>query len=79
MHHLFHTLLRKLFILVGHDIFRDREFKRYLLTYMMNALLVLFFIGAVKTIAFYDVNTVLTTIGFVGIGLEVISNIISYI
>lgn len=71
MYHLFHVLLRKLFIYVGHDIFRPGKFMPYGLTYFMYFLLVIFFSGAIKTMAFYNMNIVLNMIAFVGIAFEV--------
>lgn len=72
MHHLFHNLLRKLFIAIGHDIFRDGEFKPYFHTYKMYALLALFLAGSIKTLAFYNLKTVLNMIAFLGVACEVI-------
>lgn len=71
MHHLFHNLLRKLFIFMGHDIFRDGEFKPYALTYFMYVLLAWFFASVFKTIAYYDRTVVLQMIAFLGVAAEV--------
>lgn len=71
MHHLFHNLLRKLFFVIGHDIFLPGVFKPYFHTYCMYALLAVFFAGAIKTLALYDLNVVLNMIVFLGIAREV--------
>lgn len=71
MHHLFHNLLRALFIIIGHDIFREGEFKPYALTYVMYGLLAWFFASIFKTVAYYDMTVVLQMIAFVGIAAEV--------
>lgn len=65
--YLFHTLLRKLFIFIGHDIFRDGEFKPYSATYFIYVLFIIFFLGAFKTLAFYNMTVVLNMIAFLGL------------
>lgn len=67
IHYLFHTLLRKLFICIGHDIFRDGEFKPYSGTYFIYVLFIIFFLGAFKTLAFYDMTVVLNMIAYLGL------------
>lgn len=71
MDYVYHKYLRALFILCGHDIFRERVFKPYTATYFMYALMALFFASIFKTIAYYDKTVVLSMIAFVGIALEV--------
>lgn len=71
MHHLFHNLLRKLFIVIGHDIYRGSVFKPYGLTFVMYGLLLYFFTGVIKTAAFYDAEVILNMIPLVGLVLEV--------
>lgn len=71
MHYLFHNLLRKLFILIAHDIFRDGEFKPYPLTYFMYGLLGWFLASTFKTVAYYDRTVVLQMIAFLGVAAEV--------
>lgn len=71
MHYLFHTLLRKLFKIIGHDIFLDGEFKPYSITYIIYGLFVVFFAGAFKTLAFYDMVVVLNMIAYIGLVFEV--------
>lgn len=72
MHHLFRNLLRRLFILIGHDIFREGVFKPYALTFVMYAWFTLFFIGAFYTMALYDLTIILNMIAFLGLACEVI-------
>lgn len=71
LHYLFHTLLRRLFKIIGHDIFRDGEFKPYSVTFAIYVLLVAFIVGAIKTLAFYDMIVVLNVIAYIGLFLEV--------
>lgn len=76
MHYLFHTLLRKLFKIIGHDIYRDGEFKPYFLTYCIHFLFVAFFVGAIKTLAFYDMAVVLNMLAYIGLVFEVIFGLV---
>lgn len=70
MHHIFHNLLRKLFIAIGHDIFRG-EFKPYSLTFFIYGMFALFSVACVYTIFNYDILVVLSCTGIIGLGLEV--------
>lgn len=71
LHHLFHNLLRRAFIFIGHDIFREGEFKPFALTYLMYGLLGWFFASVFKTVANYDRTVVLQMIAFLGTAAEV--------
>lgn len=69
--HLFFNLIRKTFIIVGHDFFVHEKFKPYWLTYIMYGLLALLYIGTGKTFFFYDLAHKLNITAFLGIGLQV--------
>lgn len=71
MHHLFHNLLRRLFIFIGHDIFRDGEFKPYTLTFIIYGIFCTFLVGIYKTFAYYDIEVKLNMAAFIGLTLEV--------
>lgn len=71
LHHLFHNLLRKLFAIIGHDIFREGEFAPYTFTYIIWAVFATFGLGIYQTLLYYDRDQVLGVLAFVGIALEV--------
>lgn len=72
LHHLFHNLLRKLFAIIGHDIFREGEFSPYMWTYVIWATFGTFGLGVYKTLLYYDMDQILNMLAFIGIALEVI-------
>lgn len=71
MQHLLYNLLRKLFIAVGHDVYRGSVFKPYGLTFVMYGLLVVFLCGTVKTVIFYDAVVILNMIPFLALASQV--------
>lgn len=71
MHHLFHNWLRRLFVIIGHDIYRGSVFKPYGLTFASYGLFVLFFTGAYNTFIFYGGVVILNMIPFVGLAFQV--------
>lgn len=78
IHHLFFVVLRRPFILVGHDFYRMKEFKAYNLTYMAYGLTCLFLISAVNTVMKYDMVTVLHMVSFTGMATQVHQIIFHY-
>lgn len=71
LHYLFHNLLRGVFKLCGHDIFRDGNFRPYSVTYCMYAVILTFFFGIFKTCMYYDISVVLEMLVLFGLVLEV--------
>lgn len=71
---LFFIELRKIFVLLGHDFYRQAEFKPYFLTFCMYLSYSTFYFGVVKTIMFYSMVETLNMIAFVGVALQVNAN-----
>lgn len=69
IHHLFYNLVRRMFSLMGHDIFRGGIFEPTLHTYFMYTFYVSFFIGIGKTLTLFDRNLTLQMIAFLGLAL----------
>lgn len=60
-----------MFVFIGHDIFREGEFKPYALTWVMYFLLGWYFASTFKTFANYDRAVVFQMIAFMGVAFEV--------
>lgn len=69
IHHLFYNLVRGMFSLMGHDIFRGGIFEPGPHTYFMYTFYVSFFIGVGKTLTLFDRNLTLQIIAFLGLAL----------
>lgn len=69
--YVFYTYVRRILVIVGHDIFTEETFKPNWLTYTMYGLHVIVFTGAVKTIYFYDLAEKLNMVAFIGLALQV--------
>lgn len=81
---LFFNYIRKVLVFVGHDIFGEENFKPYWLTYIMYGINVVVYIGAAKTLYFYDIAEKLTTIACIGLAwqvnhLPIIQNLLPYL
>lgn len=71
---LFFIELRKIVVVLGHDYYRQAEFKPYFLTFCMYLYYSTFYFGVVKTIMFYSMVETLNMIAFVGVALQVNAN-----
>lgn len=73
IHHLFYNLLRGMFSLMGHDIFRGGIFKPTLHTNFMYTYYVTFYVGVVKTLMLFDLKLTLQILAFLGMAVQVLN------
>lgn len=72
--YIFHTLQRKLVIIVGHDFYEKGGFKTNFLSFCMYALNTLGLTSCIYTLLWYDTSTGLNSIGYGAINVQVMYN-----
>lgn len=72
--YIFHTLQRKLLIIVGHNFYDKGGFKTNFLSFCMYALNTLGLTSCIYTLLWYDTSTGLNSIGYGAINIQVMYN-----
>lgn len=71
MRFIFYTVMRNLFIVGGHDIFRDGGLKRNWYSYLMYVITAVPILSSIYTIVTHDAATGLNSCSYMAIGLQV--------